>query len=84
MTGEYELDTVAAVAQEGLTGRPPKDYQWHHVDNDPATGIGLVELVVNTAHRGLHHRGRVKDYQDAHGTETYDDSDPRKRWPGGS
>ncbi|HDR1023030.1 TPA: HNH endonuclease [Pasteurella multocida] len=68
-TGDYHSDFEKASMQALGQKTTPKGYVWHHVDYDPATNTGTMQLVKQQAHSGIPHRGGVAVYKAAHPDE---------------
>ncbi|MGT2711761.1 RHS repeat-associated core domain-containing protein [Streptococcus oriscaviae] len=65
-TGDYHTDFERASMQALGQKSTPRGYVWHHMDYDPQTNTGIMQLVKQDAHRGIPHRGGVADYKAAH------------------
>ena len=69
LTGSYAADEAAANAAAGLTDTP-NGYVWHHLDYDPVTGEGTLQLVSQEAHGSTIPRaGGVSQYENSTGQE---------------
>jgi hypothetical protein len=49
LSGRYGTNETAANAAAGLA-KTPAGYSWHHLDYDPVSGMGTVQLVETWAH----------------------------------
>jgi len=69
LTGSYTADAEAANAAAGFVEKP-FGYAWHHLDYDPATGDGVLQLISNEAHDAtIPHSGGVSQYENSTGQE---------------
>jgi RHS repeat-associated protein len=73
-SGDYKTDFERANAEAKIKNRAgafqkatPSGYVWHHLDYDPKTGKGTMQLVKQNAHRGYSHKGGVAQYKAATG-----------------
>jgi RHS repeat-associated protein len=69
LTGSYAADEAAANAAAGLK-ETPAGYVWHHLDYDPVTGKGTLQLAGQDAHLAtIPHSGGVSQYEHSTGQE---------------
>jgi cell wall assembly regulator SMI1 len=63
LSGNYSDDLAAANAEGGFTEKP-FGYSWHHLDYDPVTGDGTLQLVEQGAHEATNpHTGGAGQYK---------------------
>jgi A nuclease of the HNH/ENDO VII superfamily with conserved WHH len=67
LTGSYSDDEDLANSDAQLPNTPA-GFVWHHLDYDPATGEGTLQLVEIDAHRATYsHAGGVSQYENSTG-----------------
>ena len=68
LSGNYSTDFRRANKAAGLTSKPV-GYTWHHVNYNPRTGKGTMELIRTSVHRATYpHSGGVAEYRKHHKT----------------
>ena len=65
--GTRDRDFTVADREAGFTHGTPDGYTWHHVNYDPATGMGEMQLVRRPVHASRGHAGGVSQFQAATG-----------------
>jgi RHS repeat-associated protein len=65
--GTRDRDFTVANREAGFTNGTPDGYTWHHVNYDPETGMGEMQLVRRTVHASKGHAGGVSQFQAATG-----------------
>ncbi|MDO8334625.1 MAG: RHS repeat-associated core domain-containing protein [Nitrosomonas sp.] len=63
--GSRGRDFTLANKEAGFKSGTPDGYTWHHVNYDPKTGEGRMQLVKTDVHSTTPHSGGVSDFQNA-------------------